>query len=745
MRNKISERIKIINKRFIPKAKSFLKIRMNLSDGWKGASICLSVVSLIVFFIQSVYLFYSHGAIDFIGAYLIIIVVVLILSIIIVAILKLINRMPGTFTVIYLGSFILLCLSFFSSTLPMMATAFFIALNFSFLGGLIYKFGKGDYRHSRFLKKIAMAFIVAFLAVFVVSGAFYLGREGKYTSVESRAIVDNKNKGMNLDNPTLTGQYSVKTLTYGSGKDFHNVRYSNFNSLTTDTVDGSAFVSGWSKLREKYLGFGPKEMPLNGVVWYPEGNAPFPLVVVAHGNHLMTEESETGYEYIGRLLSSRGFIVVSIDENFLNMSLYDDLLVFKGLKEENDARAFVILEHIRQWKDFNTDKDNIFYNKVDMNNIALIGHSRGGEAVAVAAEFNKLNSYPDNGNIKFNYNYNIKSVVAIAPTDGQYKPAKRSTELKDINYLVFHGAHDMDVTSFIGSGQYDRVSFTGEKDCFKAAVYIDKANHGQFNSNWGRKDGVGLGNKLFNLKQLMPQEEQQQIAKVLVISFIETTLRNKLEYRNLFKNISYAEAWLPDVRFINNYLDSNTRLIATFEEDADLNSATISGTKLSGSDFKLWREKRIEMKAGQKQNSAADLEWDTEEGGKAPAYSVEFKDSNIKLLENSKIVFSMADDSSSSPVQFKVKVVDKGGRSAELPFVLPSMIEGEIFKKPLSYLVQTKEPVFQSFEICIKDIKDINLDFNVKEISSIIFIFDNKEKGHILIDDIGVREEINNG
>jgi dienelactone hydrolase len=745
MGNKISERIKVINKRIISKSKVFLKARLKLSDGWKGASICLAFASLILFLMQSVYMFFSHGAIDLIKAYLIIILIVLILSIVIVAIFKLINRMPGTFAVIFLGSFILLCFSFFSPSLPMMITAFFIALIFSLLGGLIYKFGKGNYRHSRLLKKVSAASIASLLAAAVVSGAFYLGREGKYSSVESRAIVDNKIKGMNLDNPTLTGQYSVKTLTYGSGKDFHNISYSNTNSITTSTVDGSAFVSGWSKLREKYLGFGPKEMPLNGIVWYPEGNGTFPLVVVAHGNHLMTEESEAGYEYIGRLLASRGYIVVSIDENFLNMSLYDDLLVFKGLKEENDARAFVILEHIRQWKDFNTNKNNIFYNKVDMNNIALIGHSRGGEAVAVAAEFNKLNSYPDNGNIKFNYNFNIKSVVAIAPTDGQYKPAKRSTELKDINYLVFHGAHDMDVTSFIGSSQYDRVSFTGEKDCFKAAVYIDKANHGQFNNNWGRKDGVGLGNKLFNLKQLMPQEEQQQIAKVLAISFIETTLRNKLEYRSLFKNINYAEAWLPETRFINNYLDSNTKLIATFEEDADLNSATISGTKLSGSDFKLWKEKRIEMKAGQKQNSAVDLEWDKVLDGKAATYSVEFKDSNIKLLENSKIVFSMADDSSSSPVQFKVKVVDKSGRSAELPFVLPSMIEGEIFKKPLSYLVPTKEPVFQSFEISLKDIKNINLDFNIKEISSIIFIFDNKEKGHILIDDIGVSEEINNG
>ena len=78
------------------------------------------------------------------------------------------------------------------------------------------------------------------------------------------------------------------------------------------------------------------------------------------------------------------------------------------------------LEHLQTWKDWNSDPDNPFYQKVDMERIALIGHS-GGEAVAIAA-YNKLGRHPDHGDIKFDYNFSIRSLISIAGTDGQYKP-----------------------------------------------------------------------------------------------------------------------------------------------------------------------------------------------------------------------------------------------------------------------------------------------------------------------------------
>jgi hypothetical protein len=82
-----------------------------------------------------------------------------------------------------------------------------------------------------------------------------------------------------------------------------------------------------------------------------------------------------------------------------------------------------------------------------MDRIALIGHSRGGEAVAHAACLNRLPYYPDDANEVFDFNFNIRSVIAIAPCDGQYQPGLMRTPLTDVNYLVLQGSHDADVSS----------------------------------------------------------------------------------------------------------------------------------------------------------------------------------------------------------------------------------------------------------------------------------------------------------
>ena len=79
-----------------------------------------------------------------------------------------------------------------------------------------------------------------------------------------------------------------------------------------------------------------------------------------------------------------------------------------------------------------------------------MGHSRGGEAAALAATFNRLKYYPDNFKQEFKFNFDIKAVVAIAPVDGQYKPTGQFTPLENVNYLLIHGSHDGDVSTAHG-------------------------------------------------------------------------------------------------------------------------------------------------------------------------------------------------------------------------------------------------------------------------------------------------------
>ena len=93
----------------------------------------------------------------------------------------------------------------------------------------------------------------------------------------------------------------------------------------------AALLPEWKGLRgsvrERYWGFDLSEAPLNGLVWAPVGEGPFPLVLIVHGNHSMVDVSDPGYAYLGELLASRGFIVVSVDENYINGSWSGD---FRG-------------------------------------------------------------------------------------------------------------------------------------------------------------------------------------------------------------------------------------------------------------------------------------------------------------------------------------------------------------------------------------------------------------------------------
>ena len=57
----------------------------------------------------------------------------------------------------------------------------------------------------------------------------------------------------------------------------------------------------------------------------------------------MKDFSDPGYAWLGELLASRGFILASIDENFLN----------GNARAENDARGWMLLKHLEVFRALN--------------------------------------------------------------------------------------------------------------------------------------------------------------------------------------------------------------------------------------------------------------------------------------------------------------------------------------------------------------------------------------------------------
>jgi dienelactone hydrolase len=535
--------------------------------------------------------------------------------------------------------------------------------------------------------------------------------------------------------------------------------------LVTGSVDGSALVERWSGLRAAYWGFGPDELPLNGRVWYPElalssaeggDDGPFPLVLIVHGQHPMEDFSDPGYAYLGELLASRGFIAVSVDENFLNLSPLVDVLMFQSLIGVDDLRGWLLLEHLRVWRDWNADPDTLFYQKVDLDHVALIGHSRGGQAVAAATMFNDLPYYPDDASVRFDYGFGIQAVVAIAPVDGGYKPAAQEIVLEDVNYLVLQGAHDMDVFTFQGDKQYSRVHFNDGSSEFKAAIYIYGANHGQFNTSWGRKDLFEPIMRVFNLEQLMPGEAQRQVAKVTISAFLEASLHGERGYRALFRDLRRGEAWLPETVYLHQYQDTTMRMVSTYDEDVDLTSTTLPGGILTGEGLTIWREQPAKAKWQDLGDQTVYLGWDTEAMEPTARYVIQLPQQALTVTMDSILVFAMADadedptpetegdynpKSDRAPVDLTVEVMDAAGEEACLPLshfaLLQPQLKGRLGKAGFMSPFPASEAVLQHFEFPLADFVAVNPAFDPTRLAQVRFVFDRTEAGVVVLDNVG--------
>ncbi len=415
--------------------------------------------------------------------------------------------------------------------------------------------------------------------------------------------------------PLERGPFQVKSLYYGSGTDKNRAEYRDSVAFIAPRVDASKLVDLGSsaKSRNEYWGFKPDSFPLNGRVWYPDHAGPHPLVLVAHGNHNMKDFSDPGYEYLGRHLASRGFILVSLDMNFIN----------GGIRGENDARGWLFLKHLEAWQDFVADRENPLHGMVDWENIGIMGHSRGGEAVGHAAAFNRLTHYPDDATLTWDFGFDINAVVAIAPVDGQYRPTSRLVPLEDINYLVFHGTHDGDVSSYAGLRTWARIDYTGDAPCFKASVYVHRANHGQWNTVWGAHDRGPRSGRSLDLRGLLDGEEQRQFALVYVTAFLEANLKGKKEYLPIFRDHRVIGGWLPETMYITQFQESSFRPLATFEEDIDVTTGTTPGVEIRGDSLATWKEDVLPFRyrttpspTSTQENQAVWLGWNNRIAGK---------------------------------------------------------------------------------------------------------------------------------
>ena len=227
--------------------------------------------------------------------------------------------------------------------------------------------------------------------------------------------------------------------------------------------------------------------------------ATYPLVVMVHGNSSY-ETGYLGYNYVLDHLARNGFIAASI-------------YVYVGAG--GTSRAWALYKHLGLLQ-------NKFPGRIDLNNIGIMGHSRGGEAVVLASKLN----------IDQALGYNLKAILSLSPTD-RYGPYSLAGPYY-VPYLVLYGGLDGDVSGgwprSTGFSLYDRA------DSGKAMHFFERCSHDRFNTEWGDSDVVSPWSSLTasDKAEVVSPGAHQTIAKAYMNAFFRWRLQGHPELADFF-------------------------------------------------------------------------------------------------------------------------------------------------------------------------------------------------------------------
>jgi erythromycin esterase-like protein len=175
--------------------------------------------------------------------------------------------------------------------------------------------------------------------------------------------------------------------------------------------------------------------------------------------------SHLGYRYLTDVLASQGYLAVSISANGINGQDW------AAPDAGTSARSQLIRHHLELWARWaNRGGDpwgGVVRHRVDMREVVLVGHSRGGEGVNRAA----IDALGEN-------HYEIRGLVSYGPT------AFGRQVTPDVTSAVILPACDGDVLDLQGQAYVDWSRDIASSDALRSAVLALGANHNYFNSEW---------------------------------------------------------------------------------------------------------------------------------------------------------------------------------------------------------------------------------------------------------------------
>lgn len=346
--------------------------------------------------------------------------------------------------------------------------------------------------------------------------------------------------------------------------------------VNAGTFDYTSADEGWELVDDDY-GV-PENVPMNAEVYFPADDpgktesgdisstqTSYPVVVIVHGNG----HNYRDYSYLLEHFAKNGFIAASIH---LNGGMY------------GTGRARVLFKHL--------DILKTRFGTTMANNIGIMGHSRGGEAVTIAPRVNQTETL----------GHNINAIISLAPTD------RYTNEILGGDwatpYFVLYGSMDGDVAGgaeapmHTGFSLYDRANGAS-----KSLAFVYGATHNRFRQTAtpASADSDMNSYKMYasDRAKVVNQEAHHKIAKAYMNAFFRWHLKNEPHWNSLFRG-----AWIPaevaqadpgKLEIYIQYEDTDRTQIDNFEEDHSADS---------------WKDSTIWQEAGLGSTTAGHVEDD---------------------------------------------------------------------------------------------------------------------------------------
>lgn len=310
-----------------------------------------------------------------------------------------------------------------------------------------------------------------------------------------------------------------------------------------------------------------------GRVYWPRdlSKGPYPVAVFLHGNHntcgrmiaptvrlddnndytmtgscpsgYVVTPNHEGYQYLGDQLASWGYIVISINANRgITAGPF-----FAGDPTLVLARGRLVLKHLQLWRQWNatgtadasfgtvragytTFKGSTFKGKVDLGNVGLMGHSRGGQGVRAAYKLYGEVGSPWPAKVP---GLKIKGIFEIAPTDvntNDNAALPAPIEANGTAWAVLLPMCDGDVSDLQGVRAFDRMQRgTAEEPATLKGVYtVWGANHNFYNTEWQITDSDGCVGHPEGNTELFPEfpgsANQRQTGSASLLAFFRANV-----------------------------------------------------------------------------------------------------------------------------------------------------------------------------------------------------------------------------